>query len=161
MEAWIASASLIELTLAVTAFFAIQTLLCCALGFLLETTFYWGCNAAGMWMLAWGCGVAHADGSAPTFGEACGLMGMLGCTILIPGPPGMLGVFQAGIYAGMTMYYPTSVVVGAGAAYVFMLYVLQVTFQLVMGVWGLWYAGGRRGLRGGLQALEAAEGGLP
>ena len=132
-----------------------------ALGFLLETTLYWGCNAAGMWMLAWGCGVAHADGSAPTFGEACGLMGMLGCTILIPGPPGMLGVFQAGIYAGMTMYYPTSVVVGAGSAYVFMLYVLQVSFQLVMGVWGLWYAGGRRGLRGGLQALEAAEGGLP
>ena len=41
-------------------------------------------------------------------------MGMLGCAILIPGPPGLLGVFQAGIYAGMTMYYPTNVVVGAG-----------------------------------------------
>lgn len=132
-----------------------------ALGFLLETTIYWGCNAVGMWMLAWGCGVAHADGSGPTFGEACGLMGMLGCTILIPGPPGMLGVFQAGIYAGMTMYYPTSAVVGAGAAYVFMLYVLQLVFQFVMGAWGLWYVGGRRGLRGGLRALEAAESGLP
>ena len=61
-----------------------------------------------MWLLAWGCGVVHADGSAITFGEACALMGMLGCTILIPGPPGLLGVFQAGIYAGMTMYFPTA-----------------------------------------------------
>src|SRR6185369_813042 len=79
-------------------------------GFLIETTFYWGLNAFGMWILAWGCGVVHADGSPITFGEACALMGMLGCTILIPGPPGLLGVFQAGIYAGMTMYFPTHVV---------------------------------------------------
>jgi glycosyltransferase 2 family protein len=131
------------------------------LGFLLETSIYWAFNVLGMWLLAWGCGVAHADGTAPTFGEVCGLMGMLGCTILIPGPPGMLGVFQAGIYAGMTMYYPTSAVVTAGAAYVFTLYVLQVVFQFALGAWGLWYVGGRRGLRGGLRALEAAEGGLP
>ena len=53
-----------------------------------------------MWVLAWGCGVVHANGSAPTLGESLGLMGMLGCAILIPGPPGMLGVFQAGIYLG-------------------------------------------------------------
>jgi uncharacterized protein (TIRG00374 family) len=129
-----------------------------ALGFFLETSCYWGLNALGMWMLAWGCGVVHADGSAPTFGEACGLMGMLGCTIMIPGPPGMLGVFQAGIYAGMTMYYPTHMVIGPGAAYVFLLYALQVVFQLIIGVWGLWYEGGGGGLRGGLRALEEAEG---
>ena len=46
-------------------------------------------------------------------------MGLLGVTILVPGPPGLLGVFQLGIYAGMTMYYPTWVVTGPGAAYVF------------------------------------------
>jgi glycosyltransferase 2 family protein len=133
-----------------------------ALCFFLETTVYWGFNALGMWLLAWGCGVVHADGSPATFGEACGLMGMLGCAILIPGPPGMLGVFQAGIYAGMTMYYPTSVVVGPGSACVFLMYVLQVTFQLFLGGCGLWYVGGR-GLRGGLRALkevEQAEGGI-
>jgi glycosyltransferase 2 family protein len=129
-----------------------------ALGFFVETSVYWGFNALGMWLLAWGCGVAHSDGSAPTFGEACGLMGMLGCAILIPGPPGMLGIFQAGVYAGMTMYYPTSVVIGAGAAYVFVMYALQVLFQLSLGLAGLWYEGGARGLRGGLRALEEAEG---
>jgi hypothetical protein len=129
-----------------------------ALGFFVETSLYWGCNAVGMWILSWGCGVTHADGSAATFGEACGLMGMLGCAVLIPGPPGMLGVFQAGIYAGMTMYYPTAVVIGPGAAYVFLIYIVQVVLTFVMGGWGLWHEGGRRGFRGGLRALEEAEG---
>ncbi len=99
-------------------------------GFLLETAAYWGLNALGMWVLAWGCGVMHADGSAITFGESCALMGMLGCTILIPGPPGLLGVFQAGIYAGMTMYFPTHVVTGGGAAFVFLLYVVQLVWTV-------------------------------
>lgn len=99
-------------------------------GFLVETTLYWGFNAFGMWILAWGCGVVHADGSPITFGEACALMGMLGCTILIPGPPGLLGVFQAGIYAGMTMYFPTNVVTGAGSAYVFLLYAIQLVWTV-------------------------------
>lgn len=99
-------------------------------GFLFETTIYWGMNAFGMWILAYGCGVVHADGSPMTFGEACALMGMLGCTILIPGPPGLLGVFQAGIYAGMTMYFPTSIVTGPGAAYVFVLYAVQVLWTI-------------------------------
>ena len=98
--------------------------------FLFETALYWFFNALGMWILAWGCGVSHADGSAITFGEACALMGMLGCTILIPGPPGLLGVFQAGIYAGMTMYFPTNVVTGAGSAYVFLLYAIQLVWQV-------------------------------
>jgi glycosyltransferase 2 family protein len=101
-----------------------------AVPFLLETTAYWGLNALGMWLLAWGCGVGHADGSAITFGEACALMGMLGVTILIPGPPGLLGVFQAGIYAGMTMYFPTHVVTGAGAAYAFLMYSIQLVWTV-------------------------------
>jgi hypothetical protein len=111
-------------------------------------------NALGMWMLLWGCGVVHADGSPPTFGEACALMGMLGCTIVIPGPPGMLGVFQAGIYAAMTMYYPTHVVTGPGAAYVFLLYATQVLFQLTAAALAL---GFERRTRGALVDLEHAQ----
>ena len=124
-----------------------------ALGFLTETTFYWTINALGMWLLAWGCGVVHADGSAATFGESCALMGMLGCAIFIPGPPGMLGVFQAGVYAGMTMFYPSSIVTGPGAAFVFLMYASQCLFQIVMGCVGLAMERG-----GGLRALEEAEG---
>ncbi len=100
-------------------------------GFLFETALYWGLNAFSMWVLAWGAGVVHADGSAITFGEACAMMGMLGCTVLIPGPPGLLGVFQAGIYAGMTMYFPLRVVTGAGSAYVFLLYSIQLVWTVV------------------------------
>ena len=82
-------------------------------------------------------------------------MGMLGCAILIPGPPGMLGVFQAGIYSGMTMYFPTAIVVGPGAACVFLMYASQVVFQLLAGGLGLLLE------RGGLRALEEAEGIVP
>lgn len=113
-----------------------------ALGFLAETAAYWGCNIVGLWLLAVTCGVVHADGTALSFGEACALMGMMGCTVLIPGPPGLLGVFQAGLYAGMTMYLPTAIVTGPGAAFVFLLYVSQVALTLIMGSWGAWRAGG-------------------
>ncbi len=101
-----------------------------AWGFFLETTFYWSANVLGMWLLAWGCHIVHADGTGIGFGESCALMGMLGITILLPGPPGMLGVFQAGIYCGMAMYFPTPIITGPGAAYVFLLYAIQVTFQI-------------------------------
>ncbi len=123
-----------------------------AIPFLLETTAYWGLNVFGMWLLAWGCGVVHADGTAITIAESCALMGMLGVTIIVPGPPGLLGVFQLGIYAGMTMYYPTEVVVGAGAAYVFLLYVVQATWNTVacIGVLAL--------DRAAVRALKRAEG---
>ena len=121
-----------------------------ALGFLAETTIYWICNAVGMWLLAVGCGIVHADGSAITIWEACGLMGMLGCTILIPGPPGLLGVFQAGIYAGMAMYFPQSIVTGPGAAYVFLLYITQFALLMLLGGWGLWHEGGARRRKGAL-----------
>jgi uncharacterized protein (TIRG00374 family) len=124
-------------------------------GFFVETTLYWALNAAGMWLLAWGCGVVHADGTAIGFGETCALMGMLGVTILIPGPPGLLGVFQVGIYAGMTMYFPTNVVTGPGAAYVFLLYAIQVVWTLAAGA--MFLVGNRKNLT----ALEEAEGILP
>jgi len=113
-----------------------------AAGFLVETALYWLANALGMWVLASACGVSV------TFAQTCGLMGLLGCTILIPGPPGLLGVFQAGIYAGMTMYVPAAIVIGPGAAYVFLLYLAQLVLVLACGAWGLWREGGARKLAG-------------
>jgi hypothetical protein len=50
----------------------------------------------------------------------------------------------------MTMFYPTNIVVGAGASYVFLMYVSQVVFQLLAGGAGLLME------RGGLKALEQA-----
>jgi uncharacterized protein (TIRG00374 family) len=122
-----------------------------ALPFLLETSAYWGINVLGMWFLAWACGLTHAGGRPATFGESCAMMGMLGVTILIPGTPGLLGVFQLGIYAGMTMYYPLEVVTGPGAAYVSLLYGVQVACTVVLGAAGFIIE------RGSLKALEVAE----
>jgi hypothetical protein len=102
--------------------------------FLGETTLYWGINALGMWLLAWGCGVTHADGTGIGFTEACALMGMLGITIMVPGPPGLLGFFQGGIYAGMTMYFPKDVVTGPGRAFAFILYATQLGWAVLSAV---------------------------
>ncbi len=104
-----------------------------AAGFLFETTIYWMTNAASMWVLAYGAGLCHADGSAPTFGEACAIMGMLGMAILIPGPPGMLGIFQAGLMCGMTMYYPEEIVRDHGAVYACLMFLIQITWILASG----------------------------
>jgi hypothetical protein len=99
--------------------------------------------------------VTHGDGSAPTYGEACALMGMLGITLLIPGPPGMLGVFQLGVAAGMSMYYPATTTLGEGAAYIFLCYIVQVVWMIFGAVLFLVLD------RGSLRALEEAEGLLP
>jgi len=122
-----------------------------AFPFFIETTLYWGLNVVGMWVLAWGCGVVHADGTPATLRESVALMGLLGVTILVPGPPGLLGVFQLGIYAGMTMYYPTWVVTGPGAAYVFLMYVMQFLWTSAAGAGCLLFQ------RGTLRSLEEAE----
>jgi glycosyltransferase 2 family protein len=122
-----------------------------ALPFLFETTIYWGLNLTGMWLLARWSGIAHADGTPATLGEACAMIGLLSVTILIPGPPGMLGVFQAGIYAGMTMFYPLDIVTGPGPAYVFLVYGIQVAWQLFAA--GLFLVLDR----GSLRAIEEAE----
>jgi uncharacterized protein (TIRG00374 family) len=104
-----------------------------AAAFVFETSLYWMINALSMMLLAWGAGLVHADGSAPTFGEGCALMGMLGVAILLPGPPGMLGVFQAGLFAGMTMYYPEQIVRDRGAVYACLMFLVQVFWMLASG----------------------------
>lgn len=118
--------------------------------FLGETAAYWTLNALGMWFLAWGCGVTHGDGSSLTFLESCALMGTLGVTILIPGPPGALGLFQAGLFMGMAMYVPKETVLGAGAAYAALMYAVQFGWHVASGAVSLALMGG------GFAALKAA-----
>jgi uncharacterized protein (TIRG00374 family) len=107
------------------------------LRYLLETAVYWLFAVLGYWILGWGCGVVHADQSIMTFGEACAVMGVLGIAAALPGPPGLIGLFQAGAYAAMTMYFPANTVTGAGAAYVFLLYVVQLSFTILTACVGL------------------------
>lgn len=94
--------------------------------FLAETILYWGLNACSMWVLARACGI-----DALTFTQACVVMGVLGVGIVVPAGPGLFGAFQASTYAALAMYFQDEVVVGPGAVFVFLLYVIQCTWHLV------------------------------
>ncbi|MBI5531452.1 MAG: flippase-like domain-containing protein [Deltaproteobacteria bacterium] len=94
--------------------------------YLAETFLYWALAAAGMWLLAWGCGLHGV-----TFAQACTFMGVLGLGIIVPGAPGYFGAFQGSVYAGIALYFDESVVLGPGSAYVFLLYVVQLGMMFV------------------------------
>lgn len=97
-------------------------------GFLAETLAYWGTNALGMWLLAWGCGIPL------TFGHAVAIMGILAIGILLPAAPGLFGAFQLAIQAGLKLYFAAAIVEGPGDVYIFLLFVIQAVFIVLVGV---------------------------
>lgn len=97
------------------------------LPYLLETLLYWGIAAMGMWLLAWGCGVQDM-----TYIRSCALLGVLGLGIIVPGAPGYFGAFQGSVYAGLALYFSENVVLGAGSAYVFLLYTTQLGMMFLL-----------------------------
>lgn len=112
--------------------------------FIAATAFYWLLNAAASWLLAWGCGFHDI-----TFAEACVSIGVLALGILVPNAPGFFGAFQIALYAGFAMYFPPSQVVGAGAAFVFIIYLAQLGITFTAGAASMLIE--RTGLR---EALE-------
>lgn len=100
--------------------------------FLAETLAYWGVNAAGVWMLGWGAGLAGF-----TLVEACVVVGCIGIGILVPAGPGFFGAFQLAAYMALAMFFPEAMIKGPGAAFVFLLYVTQVGWHVVAAGIGL------------------------
>jgi uncharacterized protein (TIRG00374 family) len=100
--------------------------------FVLATAAYWLANAAGTWMLCWGCGLEDF-----TFGRACVTTGVLALGILVPNAPGFFGAYQISLYASFAMYYPAEQVTSAGASYVFLAYLVQLGITVVAAVWGM------------------------
>lgn len=94
--------------------------------FLLESLVYWGLNALSIMVLARGCGL-HGF----SFTQAVVVMGVLGIGIVVPAGPGLFGAFQASTYAGLAMFYGDEVVLGPGAAFVFLLYAFQSGWHVV------------------------------
>lgn len=94
--------------------------------FLIETLLYWGSNIGGVWLLAWGTGLEGV-----TLAEAAVIVGCVGVGILVPAGPGFFGAFQLSSYMALAMYFPEHVVTGIGSAFVFLLYVLQVGFNVL------------------------------
>ena len=56
---------------------------------------------------------------------------MIGLGLVVPNAPGYFGTFQISAYSAMVLYYPLEVVTAAGAAFVFLLYVVQMSLTLV------------------------------
>jgi glycosyltransferase 2 family protein len=113
--------------------------------FLRDTLLYWSFNAAGAWLLLWGSGVPA------TLAEACVTMGVLGVGILVPAGPGFFGAFQFSVYCALAMFFPEGVVLGAGSAFVFLLYTTQVLMTLVSALIGFWL------IRSGPEPLVTAD----
>ncbi len=113
--------------------------------FLAETLAYWALNAAGLQLLAWGCGLTSI-----TLAQATVTMGCLGVGILVPSGPGYFGAFQLSTYMALAMYFPEATLIGPGAAFVFFLYATQVGFHVVAMAIGLALD------RAGAQAQRAA-----
>jgi uncharacterized protein (TIRG00374 family) len=103
--------------------------------FVLATIAYWMLNVACTWLLAWGVGFEGF-----TYGRACVLTGVLALGILMPNAPGFFGAYQFSLYAALAVFYPREVVLGAGAALVFTMYVLQTLVTVVFAAWGMWLA---------------------
>ncbi len=96
--------------------------------FLLQTTIYWALNALGMWLLGWGCGLPM------TPGHGFAVMGVLAMGILLPQGPGLFGSFQFFVFLALRMYFPESMILERGVAYVFLLYACQFVFTTAAGV---------------------------
>ncbi len=88
--------------------------------FMAETIAYWVLNTLSMWVLARGCGISEIG-----FIQTWTVMGVLGVGILVPAGPGLFGAFQASLYAGLAMYFHDDDVLGPGALFVFLLYLIQ------------------------------------
>jgi len=96
--------------------------------FLLETLAYWGTNAAGMWLLGWGCGLPM------TFGHAVAVMGILAIGILLPAGPGLFGNFQLAVSAALKLFFAETLVGTQGAVYIFLMYAIQAGFISLAGI---------------------------
>jgi len=104
--------------------------------FALLTLSYWIGNVATLWLLLWGAGVP-----SPTLLEAGVVLGVLGLGMAVPNAPGYFGTFQIAGYAALVLFYPLAVVTSAGAAFLFLLYVLQLGLTFAIAAlalfWGL------------------------
>src|SRR6185369_2440644 len=100
-----------------------------ALPFLVATVLYWLLNATTWWLLARGCGLGSIG-----FWGATATMGVVALGILVPATPGFFGAFQFATFAGLSMYFAPDVVMGRGAVYAFLGYVLPIGMTMVVGI---------------------------
>lgn len=97
-----------------------------SLPFLASTVAYWALNVGSVLLLARGCGLGELG-----YVEAAVVVGVLALGVLAPNAPGFFGAFQVATYAGLAMYVPAEQVTEQGAAFVFLLYVIELGTTLL------------------------------
>ncbi len=98
------------------------------LGFLAVTIVYWVVNAAGMWLLATGCGLTL------TPLQIVAVLAVMNLALLIPGPPGHVGTFHLGVLTGLGIFLAPDQLANRAATFAFYLYFCQVAVTIVLGV---------------------------
>ncbi len=100
---------------------------------------YWSINAAGVLLLARGCGLPLEPlGAVAT-------MAIAAVGILLPSGPGFFGNFQAGVLVALGLYLPLGAIGDRVSVFIFVLYLCQVAFTLLVGLGSA--AAGRLSLR--------------
>jgi uncharacterized membrane protein YbhN (UPF0104 family) len=103
------------------------------------TLVYWALNGAGMTQLAraFGC-VDVVDPSCQpmtlTLFQGYVVMTVLVVGLMIPGAPGMMGVFQWATTVGLSLFLPAAVVNGSGLAYANVMWLCQTVQQVGFGL---------------------------
>lgn len=97
------------------------------LPFVLISVAYWIVNAAGMAVLAVGCGLELE------FMQAVTVMGVLALTLLVPGGPAQFGNFQLGVLLGLGLFLSPEPIRARGSVFVFYLYLCQLGTGVALG----------------------------
>ncbi len=92
------------------------------------TVVYWGFNGWGMQVLARGFGLEMS------FLQAATLLGVLVVGVMIPAGPGMVGTFQGAILLALGLFFPKAVVARNGMAYANVIWAVQTTLQVGLGL---------------------------
>ena len=100
------------------------------LRFMRDTLAYWLLSACAFMVLLQG------SGAPASFWQACAIMGVLGLSTTLPGPPGFLGTYQFGASCGIALFFPQ--LATAGALFTFVSYCAQLltaALSLALGMW--------------------------
>jgi glycosyltransferase 2 family protein len=95
------------------------------LPFFRDTLLYWVVCLALSFVGLRGCGVPV------TLAQNLALLGVMALGILIPSGPGFFGAYQLSGYCALAMFFPEPIVLGPGAAFIFVSYTSQLIVTLV------------------------------
>lgn len=109
--------------------------------YLTEVLAFWVLSVAGFVCLTWAVGIEDIG-----VVRAWAVIGTTALGAMLPAAPGYLGTYQLAAYAGLALYLPAEMVLGAGADLVAMVYVLAWLQMAVFAALGAWLvtAGRRR-----------------